>query len=229
MAAHISWNGHNIGGLERGAIRAYRDFTFSMTTKTKARDGNGVLYVGRQGYNAIEAQVTLELRAALGDSVEEAIEAFKRDSRNGVCARLLVSGRDMFGADFLLTGADVSQTEFQPVTGKMTRAELKLTWQETDGQVYDNTSSSSGSAAASASGSKGSSSKYLKKSGGSEAASGDGAAGGGSSASGGNLTGMAGGYNTSGVSAAAKKIDTPCSSTRKDSAVRVNKTIAASK
>ena len=124
MAAHIAWNGHKIGGLESGTIRVYKDFTWSISTKTKARDGNGVLYIDTQGYNAAQAGVTLDLRAALGDDVAGLIEEFKNDSRSGVCARLLVGGRDLFGANYLLTGVDVSQTQIQPMTGTMTRAWL---------------------------------------------------------------------------------------------------------
>lgn len=229
MAAHIAWNGYKIGGRESGAIRSYKDFSYSFSTKTKARDGNDVLYVGRQGYNAIQAQVTLNLRAALGDDVAGWLERFKNDSRSGVCARLLVGGRDLFGSDFLLTGADVSQTQVQPMTGTMTGATVKLTWQESDGQVYDNTDSSHSSVASleESETKKGSGSSYLKKTG--NDTGGNGNTSGTDSAGKGNLTGSVGGYNPSGISSSAKKISLPCSSTKKDSAIRSGKTTASSK
>ena len=205
MAAHIEWNGHAIGGLADGAIQAYSNLSISFGTKTKAKDGNDVLYIGRQGYNAAKVEVTLEPRAALGQNVEEVITSFKNDNRSGALSRLLLGGRDLFGADFLLTDVDVSAIQSQPKTGRMTGAKVKLTWQESDGQVYDNTSSSSTASASTeqTETSKGTGSKYLKsqkeKSGETDAVSGaDGK-------SGGNLTGMMGGYNTSGISGSAKK------------------------
>ena len=162
MAAHIAWNGHRIGGLEKGAIVSYKNFSISFSTKTKAKDGNGVLYVGRQGYNAAECQVTLDLRTSLGQDVPEIVEAFKRDNRNGECAHLFIGGKD-FGSDFLLTDVSVIDAKFQPVTGAMISAEVKLTWKESDGAVYDNTSSTpSGSGKNSTKKSKGTGSKYLK-------------------------------------------------------------------
>ena len=190
MAAHIAWNGHRIGGLEKGAIVSYKDFSISFSTKTKAKDGNGVLYVGRQGYNAAECQVTLDLRTSLGQDVPEIVEAFKRDNRNGECAHLFIGGKD-FGSDFLLTDVGVIDAKFQPVTGAMISAEVKLTWKESDGAVYDNTSGSTGKS--------------------------------------GNLTGAVGGYNTSGISSSAKKINPPCQSTIRDSKKRPGKNTVSSK
>lgn len=229
MAAHIEWNGHAIGGLADGAIQAYSNLSISFGTKTKAKDGNDVLYIGRQGYNAAKVEVTLEPRAALGQNVEEVITSFKNDNRSGALSRLLLGGRDLFGADFLLTDVDVSAIQSQPKTGRMTGAKVKLTWQESDGQVYDNTSSSSTASASTeqTETSKGTGSKYLKsqkeKSGETDAVSGaDGK-------SGGNLTGMMGGYNTRGISSSAKKIDLPCQNTKKDSTVRKSKGTVSSK
>lgn len=208
MAAHIAWNGHKIGGLESGAIRVYKDFTWSISTKTKARDGNGVLYIDTQGYNAAQAGVTLDLRAALGDDVAGLIEEFKNDSRSGVCARLLVGGRDLFGANYLLTGVDVSQTQIQPMTGTMTRAVVKLTWQESDGQGGEDAVSSPSTVTDVSGGEtkKGDGSNYLKQTGNDSSAD----AGTGK----GNLTGAVGGYNPSGISDSAKKIGLPCSSAK---------------
>ena len=232
MAAHIAWNGHSIGGLGKGAIVSYKDFSISFSTKTKAKDGNGVLYVGRQGYDAAQAQVTLDLRASLGQDVPGIIETFKRDNRNGVCAHLFIGGKDLFGSNFLLTEVSISSAKFQPLTGAMISAEVKLTWKESDGQVYDNTSSSSSSASSgagqtSAEKTKGSGSSYLKKNNASGSASGSQT--GSATGTGGNLTGSMGGYNPSGISSSAKKINLPCQSTAKDGKIRPGKTIASSK
>ena len=227
MAAHIAWNGHCIGGLEKGAIVAYKDFSLSLSTKTKAKDGNGVLYIGQQGYNAAQCQVTLELRTSLGQDVPEIVEAFRQDNRNGVCAHLFIGGRD-FGSDFLLTDVSVIDAKFQPVTGAMISAEVKLKWQESDGAVYDNTSSTpSGSERDNTKKSKGTGSKYLKDR--KDTGASAGGTAGGSTGKSGNLTGMAGGYNTSGISSSAKKINLPCQSTIRDSKKRTGKNTASSK
>ena len=227
MAAHIAWNGHRIGGLEKGAIVSYKDFSISFSTKTKAKDGNGVLYVGRQGYNAAECQVTLDLRTSLGQDVPESGEAFKRDNRNGECAHLFIGGKD-FGSDFLLTDVGVIDAKFQPVTGAMISAEVKLTWKESDGAVYDNTSSTpSGSGKDSAKKSKGTGSKYLKSR--KDVGASAGGTAGGSTGKSGNLTGAVGGYNTSGISSSAKKINPPCQSTIRDSKKRPGKNTVSSK
>ena len=207
MAAHITWNGHIFGGLESGAIREYSDFAYSISTKTKAADGNGVLYIGREGYNAARVQLTIKPRAALGQDVEAVIQSFSSDSRSDVCARMLIGGRDLFGADFMLTGVDISEAKFHPKTGQMLSAQVKLTWQESDGQTYDNTDSD-GDADISTSqtaSSKGKGSKYLKsQSKGDEVDAVSSAAG--KSSGGGNLTGMVGGYSAgSNISSTAKK------------------------
>lgn len=214
MAAHIEWNGHAIGGLADGAIQAYSNLSISFGTKTKAKDGNDVLYIGRQGYNAAKVEVTLEPRAALGQDVEEVITSFKNDNRSGVLSRLLLGGRDLFGADFLLTDVDVSAIQSQPKTGRMTGAKVKLTWQESDGQVYDNTSSSASTKTTQAT--KETGSKYIKDKQNKDAQSDEvdaisGAAG----KSGGNLKGMMGGFDPKGIIEKAKKILPPSTGKKK--------------
>ena len=186
-----------------------------------------MLYIGQQGYNAAQCQVTLELRTSLGQDVPEIVEALKQDNRNGVCAHLFIGGRD-FGSDFLLTDVSVIDAKFQPVTGAMISAEVKLKWQESDGAVYDNTSSTpSGSERDNTKKSKGTGSKYLKDR--KDTGASAGGTAGGSTGKSGNLTGMAGGYNTSGISSSAKKINLPCQSTIRDSKKRTGKNTASSK
>ena len=231
MAAHITWNGHIFGGLESGAIREYSDFAYSISTKTKAADGNGVLYIGREGYNAARVQLTIKPRAALGQDVEAVIQSFSSDSRSDVCARMLIGGRDLFGAGFMLTGVDISEAKFHPKTGQMLSAQVKLTWQESDGQTYDNTDSD-GDADISTSqtaSSKGKGSKYLKnQSKGGEVDAVSSAAG--KSSGGGNLTGMVGGYSAgSNISSTAKKQSSTLEVVKKTSSATGAKTTGKKK
>ena len=220
MAAHITWNGHAIGGLERGALLAYSDMSYSLSTKTKAKDGNDILYIGRQGYNAAKFEVTIAPNASLGQDVEEVITGFKNDSRSGVCARILLGGRDLFGADYMLTGVSVSDMKFQPKTGRMVSAKIHLTWQESDGQVYDNTSSSASTKTVQAT--KGTGSKYIKdkQSKGEQSDEVDaisGADGKSTSVgkSGSSLIGLAGGFDPKGILEKAKKILPPSTGNKK--------------
>ena len=171
--------------------------------------------------------MTLDLRTSLGQDVPEIVEAFKRDNRNGECAHLFIGGKD-FGSDFLLTDVSVIDAKFLPVTGAMISAEVKLTWKESDGAVYDNTSSTpSGPGKDSAKKSKGTGSKYLKSR--KDAGASAGGTAGGSTGKSGNLTGAVGGYNTSGISSSAKKINPPCQSTIRDSKKRPGKNTVSSK
>ncbi len=75
-----------------------------------------MLYVGRQGYNAAECQVTLDLRTSLGQDVPEIVEAFKRDNRNGECAHLFIGGKD-FGSVF----ADRRQRDRREISARHRR------------------------------------------------------------------------------------------------------------
>ena len=74
--------------------------------------------------------------------------------------------------------------------------------------------------------SKGTGSKYLK--GRKDAGASAGGTAGGSTGKSGNLTGAVGGYNTSGISSSAKKINPPCQSTIRDSKKRPGKNTVSS-
>lgn len=200
MEAHITWNGHVIGGTDGREIRLYKDLALSFSTKTKAKDGNDVLYIEKQGYNAAQFQATLELRAQFGQDVMGEIRAWRDENRAGTCAKIMFCGQDLFGSNFMLTGVDVSG--MQTIGNALAAATVKLTFSESEGESAAVSSPVSSSTDA-AETSKGDGSKYLKdqkdKGGDKDSTNTEGK---------GNLTGMAGGYNPSGIIKNAKKTQT---------------------
>lgn len=204
--AYLTWNGVTLVGYDGSALRAYSAMTLSMTTKTKAKDGNDILYLGKQGYNAASLSITLHLDERFGASVLDEIRMWKDFHRTSTRGRFTLGGQDVMGTDFMLTGVSVSGVRFRPGGTLVTYADIQLTFQESDGAIYENTTKSNNTIGYEES--KGSGSSYIKD----QTGSGGSGGSGGTDSSGnlsGNLKGAFGGYVASGISQSAKTAKSP--------------------
>lgn len=202
--AYVTWNGITLVGYDGSALRTYSALTLSMTTKTKAKDGNDILYLGRQGYNAASFDITLHLDERLGVSVMDEIRMWKNLHRVGERGRFMLAGQDVTGTDFMLTGVVISSIRFRPGGALVTCADVKLTFQESDGAVYENSESSDNVVGYNQN--KGNGSSYVKQS---QSSGSSGGTGGSSSGVSGNLKGVFGGYTSQSISSSAKTAKSP--------------------
>ena len=164
----LTWNAKTLR-VTQSVINMFEKLAISGSIKTKSVDQNGVHRVDADGYNPAKISFSVKLSRAMGVDVYAEVAEWMGYLRKGAKSRLLIAGRDIFGAHFLLTECTTANTRISP-GGVWTYTELSLSFQEC---YYQETvqAASGGGSSAGGGGSSGSSGKK-KGSGGNEEAKG---------------------------------------------------------
>lgn len=137
------WKNHKFE-VSSNKIQGIKGISIKGSSETENKTSSSQDYVSRKKGGPTEVSFTAILNAHTGCNVESEAKAFVEDARKGEKDYLYVSGKKLFTYQLMLTSANADQIEISS-SGKWVKAEVQLTFKQTQAGSSSSSGKSTGS------------------------------------------------------------------------------------